>query len=191
MITTQLLTDLATGTITFNHFARETASDFHRLAQHILTKWGGGSIVDADDLAQEMLLVAHQVVPSHSPARGPIKKYVLFHVCKAAKRELKRQSLRQDTPVFGEALESFCEAQEPRQEAIRLARELTELVPASPLQRAVMSSLAATGSLDITAQDLLSHPDTAVMFKGGPSTARQTVYNSARWMARRSRSMTA
>lgn len=191
MMTAELLTALAQGRVTFDHFVAEATVDMTRLARHIVTRWGGlPPGLDVDDLVQEMLLAVYQQLPSYRPRSGTdIKSFVVFRVCACARRELRRFAARAQVE---QRCIDLAQVHEPDQEVARLARELTELVPFDDRQRTIMGSLARTGSLDATTSELLAHPDTATMFANpNPARAKHSVYRTALKLAHRAQAMTA
>lgn len=199
MLTTELLTQLAEGQISFNAFAEEVHADLTRLAQHIATKWGP-TAVHVEDLVQEMLIAVYTQLPKFSAARGDIREFIVFRACIAARRELKRDSKHHTALVLFSAPEladivgsgALESSEELRQEAIRLARELIDLLPFDDRQRAIMGSLARTGSLDLSTEELLAHPDTRTMFANpDPKRARHSVYRTALKLAQRAEAATA
>lgn len=183
MLTTEQLTALARGQLSFNDFAAQARGDFTRLAQYVAKGWRAvPTALDDDDLVQEMLLAVYQQLPRFEEGTGCIREFVVFRACAAARRALKSNMLHRQLER-GWVTE---DVQEPYQEARWLARELAELVPFDERQRTIVESLAATGSLDVTTQQLLAHPDTAAMFANHDHTrARHSVYRTARKLAER------
>lgn len=187
MLTTELLTSLAAGDITFNEFATKTHGDFTALATSVANRWGKLPLtLQLDDLRQEMLLSVHISLPDHNPARGGIRKFIVFCACSAARKELYRhvQSKRRD----GHSV--FKDVQEPVQEAALLAHQLLGLLPIGDRQYRIIQSLARTDSFADTAEELLADPLTRSMFiTPQPKAARLSVLRTARKLAQRAQAI--
>ncbi len=183
MLTTELLTALADESITFGEFADQTKGDFIALATTIARKWGKlPPALQVEDLAQEMLLAVYTILPDFDPARSSIRKYVVFGMCTAARRELHRhtRSKQRDERT------TFMEVQQPTQEESHMAHYLLAALPNGDRQRAIINSLARTGSLDLTTDELLADPSTRGLFHDtDPKPARYSVHRTARVLAQR------
>ncbi len=85
------LNKLRGGQLSFASFAKETHSDWDRLACKLLARWKAPSAVDTEDLVQEMLLEAWVAVEKYDEARGALKPFVIWRAMTAAKRWLNVQ----------------------------------------------------------------------------------------------------
>ncbi len=183
MLTTELLTALAEGRITFGDFAEQTKGDFIAIATTMARKWGTlPPALQVEDLAQEMLLAVYTSIPKHDPERQGIRKYIVFSIWTAARRELHRhtQSKSRDERT------TFQEVQQPSQEESHMAHYLLGALPNGDRQRAIIDSLSRTGDLDLTTDELLADPTTRALFKNTNfDPARYSVYRTAHVLARR------
>lgn len=188
MLTTRLLQALADERITFEAFAAKTRGDFMALAMNILRRHRRlPPALELDDLIQEMFLAVHASLPEFDANLGDLKKFIVFRACSAVRKELHRntQSKKRDASMPWSA-----DVQLPDQEDSHLAHQLLETLPIGDRQTRIIRSLARTGSLDDTTQELLAHPTTRKMFTNPrPGAARYSVYRTARKLAHRAQAI--
>lgn len=171
MITTEDLLRLRSGELPFDHFARQTRPDFTRLAQKLLV--GAPAWLDVDDVVQEMLLVVPRTVQQWKPGDYPLKRFVVFRTCAAARKLIKRARdyLAHEGRVVTLDRTGWLEhdrEERPTQHARLEVREHVEALmqdlPETTMQLAVLRALVTHQSADHAIQDLIKHPDTRVMF---------------------------
>lgn len=185
MLKKDLFSALRSGHITFDDFIEQASEDFRALAGHAF-KVGGfrSSSYDISDAVQDMFLSVFVNLHEYDEERGNEVRFFISRACFAVKRAM---HYNRDKPSseLGE------QPAAPSQEQVMLSLELCNMVPASDRQRMVMLSLARTGSLDVTTQELLEHPDTARMFPANRTRARVAVKRTADKLAARSVELTA
>src|SRR5689334_18110604 len=81
------------GQQSFDAFAKETWSDWERLAQYLLRRWRVPAAVELDDVRSELLLAAWRAISKYDPARGgmTLDKFVVWCAISRAKRWIHRQ----------------------------------------------------------------------------------------------------
>lgn len=91
----QHLDALARGEVSFDEFARRTATDWTRLAGKVYSAWRRNLPVGVslDDIRQEMLLHAWLAVGEYDTSRGgmSLKSYVVYMACAKATRFVHEQ----------------------------------------------------------------------------------------------------
>lgn len=86
------LEQLMRGELAFTKFARETDSDWQRLAGYLYNRWPLPMAIEVDDVKQELLVGSWQVVEGFDPSRGKtLLEYVVFNSVDRAKRWLHKQ----------------------------------------------------------------------------------------------------
>lgn len=185
MLTTELLTELAEGDITFGEFTRTTSGDFTAMATHLARRWGTlPPALQVQDLTQEMLLAVHLQLPNYNPAKGrSLRDFIVWMAYCAARKCCTAAAVSKKRDETGPL---YVDVQRSTQEDIRLARELCELLPNDDRQRVIIESLVRTGSLDVTTDELLASEATRCMFiNPNPIRARHSVYRTALKLALR------
>jgi len=161
------------GALSFDTFAVSARPDFVKLAQSLATNvpvW-----IEAEDLAHTMIMTVPNSLRLWRPSY-PIKRFVVFRACAAARRHIKRG---QDYRAFEARLdrpEERLEAVQDRVfEAHERSLEMLELLPRTEMQRAVMRSLMHTMCVDKSVRDLIKDPRTRVMFAADDDLVRMKV----------------
>lgn len=86
--------DLREGRIDFTAFRVATHRNWASLARYILRRWRCPPAVCEEDVAQELLLAAWELVPKWDPAREnawPIGRFLVWRACNSAKAFVHRQ----------------------------------------------------------------------------------------------------
>lgn len=195
MLTTELLTALRDERIDFGEFIRLTQDDFRAMVNKIINGWGAmPPAVEVQDLQQEMLLAVHTGLQAYEYDRGDLRTFIVWRICSEARKMLHRQTKIKNRDAVGPTL---LEVQDSEQEVVYLAQQRTARLPTNERQAAIIGSLLHTGSVDETANELLSDLDTQRLFmpsirrrikkvsQQGRRQARYSVYRTARRLALR------
>jgi len=170
MISNDDLLRVRGGDIPFDTFARSVRVDFVKLAQKLTVN--APAWLDVEDVAQEMLMTVPTALEQWRDGDYSIKRFVVFRACAAGRRLIKRarayRGFETQLEVRAASVPTPHETFVARE---RLEGRLLEL-PQTSFQLTVMQSLARTQSVERSAAELMSHPDTRVMFAADPDLVR-------------------
>jgi DNA-directed RNA polymerase specialized sigma24 family protein len=159
------------GEVSFDTWARATARDWRRLAEHLFRRYPLPAALSVEDVEQEMLLAAWTAIRTWDPSAGmPLERFVTWTAYINAKKWVHRQrnALRRDDRAPGRfpslmtlgdyaVLRSASTASDAAEVRARVAGAIRALED-SAHRVAVTAVASAGGDLDAAADLLLGDP---------------------------------
>jgi DNA-directed RNA polymerase specialized sigma24 family protein len=167
---------LRAGRLTFDGFVRATRLEWFRLAAYLLRRWSAPADVGLEDLVQEMLLGAWDVVGRFDPRRGKsVQQFVVWNAVTRAKKWLHKQRCAYKLDDRSPSRHALCMAAldedagrrlepvavELPADAVDRTRALAEAVGRleSDVDRALLLCLVdARGDVERAARDVVARP---------------------------------